>query len=150
MALMGKTNGFVVLASTFVLAFAIGCGSSEPGADGTTGTTSGGTASGTSGGDTTAMVTADQVAAVLTTRCMPCHGGAKPQEELNMQTIDGLLKGSEHGAVVVPGDAAGSMIVHALHGTNGKKKMPPAKAPAATDAEIKLIEDWINAGAKTS
>jgi hypothetical protein len=81
---------------------------------------------------------------------MPCHGGAQPKEEFNLETIDGLLKGSEHGRMVVPGDAANSVVVHALHGTNGKKKMPPAQGKPLTDAEIKLIEDWINAGAKAS
>ena len=84
---------------------------------------------------------------VINTRCMPCHGGSTPKEELNLTSVAGLLKGSEHGPVVTPGDAANSKVVHALRGTGGMKKMPPAKAPQPTEEQIKIIEDWINAGA---
>jgi uncharacterized membrane protein len=96
------------------------------------------------------MVAAKDVEDVLLQHCMPCHAGAEAKEKLNLETVAGLLKGSEHGAMVVPGDAANSVVVHALHGTNGKKKMPPAQGKPLTDAQIKLIEDWINAGAKPS
>jgi uncharacterized membrane protein len=124
--------------------FVLGCSGSDTAKEGgtTTTTTTGG------GGDVAPMVTAAQVMDVISQHCMPCHGGAEPPEELNMETIAGVLKGSEHGAIVVAGDAANSKIIQAMRGTGGMKKMPP-KGDAVSEEHIKLIEDWINAGAKT-
>lgn len=96
------------------------------------------------------MVTASQVMDVINQNCMPCHAGAAPKAKLNMESIEGLLKGSEEGAVVKPGDAANSKIVKAMRGQTGVKKMPPKPKASVSEENIKLIEDWINAGAKAS
>jgi len=79
---------------------------------------------------------------------MPCHAGADAKEELALDTIEGLMAGSEHGAMVVPGDAATSQLIKNLRG-DGAVRMPYLRDPLA-EADIKLIEDWINAGAATS
>lgn len=126
--------------------FVLGCSQDNSGEDTTsnpptTTTTTGG------GEPQTPMVTAAQVVEITNKRCMPCHGGAEPQEGLNLETLAGLMKGGEHGPVVVAGDAAGSKIVIAMRGGDGVKKMPPQGDPVPED-EIKMIEDWINAGAK--
>lgn len=148
MAIMATTNKLWALVAVAVLAFAIGCSGGDEG--------DGGTTSGTTTGATTGAMneptgpTAEQVVAMLNKNCMPCHGGAEPQEGINLETIEGLMKGGEHGPVVVAGDASGSKIVQALRGTGGAKKMPPAASPQPSEEEIKLVEDWINAGAKTS
>lgn len=91
--------------------------------------------------------TAQAVQDVLNQRCMPCHATGNPKEGLAMDSIDGLLKGGEHGPVVVAGDAANSLVVQRMRGLGGKKKMPPMGDPATED-EIKTVEAWINAGAK--
>ncbi len=153
MALMGYSKGFWALAGMAVLAFAIGCGSGDAEPDGSTTSPTGKSTAGMTGNEdigSGSTPTAPQVAALLTKRCMPCHGGAEPQEKLNLESIEGLIKGSENGPVVVAGDAAGSKVVQAMHGTSGVDKMPPATAAQLTADEIKLVEDWINAGAKTS
>jgi uncharacterized membrane protein len=148
MAIMATTNKLWALVAVAVLAFAIGCSGGDEG--------DGGTTSGTTTGATTGAMneptgpTAEQVVAMLNKNCMPCHGGAEPQEGINLETIEGLMKGGEHGPVVVAGDASGSKIVQALRGTGGAKKMPPAASPQPSEEEIKLVEDWIHAGAKTS
>lgn len=63
-----------------------------------------------------------------------------------MSTYASVMKGSEHGPVVVPGNPSESMIVHALKGERGKKRMPPM-GPLSAE-EIAKIESWIQAGAK--
>lgn len=151
MAFMAKTNKIWALFAVAVLAFAIGCSGAEEGDGGTTSATGGKSTAGMpdDAKDDAAGPTAAQVVAMLNKNCMPCHGGAEPQEELNMETLEGLMKGGEHGPVVVPGDAAGSKIVQALRGMGGTKKMPPSASPQPSEEEIKLVEDWIGAGAKT-
>lgn len=60
------------------------------------------------------------------------------------------MKGSEHGPVVIPGDPENSMLVHAIRGEKGKKRMPLEPAEPLSHAEIQTIIEWIKAGAKES
>jgi hypothetical protein len=126
------------LAGVGVFVLAIGCSGGEDGSSVST----------EEEGQGAAMVTASQVQDVLNSHCMPCHGGAQPKEGLNMESIEGLLKGAEDGPVVVPGDASASKMVKAMRGGgDGVPKMPPQGA-SVPEEKIKLVEDWINAGAK--
>jgi dipeptidyl aminopeptidase/acylaminoacyl peptidase len=77
---------------------------------------------------------------------MPCHNKQTHTEGLVLETYQGLMKGTEHGRIVVPGKSAKSDIV--LHITGAKKpKMPPTgKGPSAK--EVALLRAWIDAGAK--
>jgi hypothetical protein len=93
------------------------------------------------------MVTASQVQDVLNANCVTCHSGDKAKADLHLDSIEGLMKGGEDGPVVVAGKAADSMIVKAVRGEPGVKRMPPQGAVPEDD--IKKIEDWINAGAKS-
>lgn len=89
-----------------------------------------------------------KVQPLLQQKCAACHG-ENGKEGIDLRTYGSLMKGGEHGAIVVPGDAANSVLVQALRGTNGKKQMP-MKADPLSEEEIKLVEDWIQAGAKES
>jgi cytochrome c551/c552 len=52
----------------------------------------------------------------------------------------------DHGPVVIPKDAAGSLLAQKLLGTQASGTiMPPGGK--LSDAEIQLILDWIMAGA---
>ncbi|HRK22811.1 MAG TPA: c-type cytochrome [Fimbriimonadaceae bacterium] len=113
-----------------------GTGATPPAASGGTGGDAGATAAGGYAG----------VQAILTARCMPCHG-ENGKEGIDLRSYDSVMKGGEHGAIVKAGDAAGSQIIHALRGHNGIKQMPMNQAPLSEE-DIKKIEDWINAGAK--
>jgi molybdenum cofactor synthesis domain-containing protein len=54
------------------------------------------------------VVFTDLVAPVLAADCVSCHGPAKVQGGLRLDTSDGLLKGGDNGRVVTAGRAAGS------------------------------------------
>ena len=41
---------------------------------------------------------------LLATNCLACHNAKVKQGGLDLSTREGLLKGSEHGPVVVPGN----------------------------------------------
>src|SRR5215470_5536154 len=66
---------------------------------------------------------------VLVTHCYKCHSadsdGGQPKAGLRLDTKAGVLAGGESGAAIVPGDAAGSLIIEALR--HDGLEMPPGK-----------------------
>ncbi|NOT60258.1 MAG: DUF1549 domain-containing protein, partial [Acidobacteria bacterium] len=82
---------------------------------------------------------------VLKGKCAACHDAESASGGLNLQSRASLLKGGAGGAVIIPGDAAQSRLLHALEGTHGLKPMPPGK-PLDTET-IKAFRQWIDAGA---
>src|SRR4030095_5427176 len=54
---------------------------------------------------------AEQVRTVLETQCLICHGGKFKQAGLTVATREGLLRGSDNGPVVIPGNARASLLV---------------------------------------
>jgi mono/diheme cytochrome c family protein len=79
---------------------------------------------------------------VLQSRCINCHGGQRTSEGLDMKTYAALMAGSQNGSVVTPGDATNSSFV-----TLAAEGKMPKRGPKLTPAEIKLLTDWVNAGA---
>src|SRR5260221_2832558 len=65
-----------------------------------------------------------------------------------MDTAELALKGGETGAGLKPGRAAESLMVQAVKGTHENIARMPYKKPPLSDAQIALIEQWINEGAK--
>ena len=57
--------------------------------------------------------------------CVKCHGAQKPKAQLRLDSLEGVLKGSEDGKVLVVGDSAKSKIVTAVARINPKTAMPP-------------------------
>jgi hypothetical protein len=57
-----------------------------------------------------------------------------------------LLQGSISGKVIVPGNAAESLLVRRISGEDGVR-MPPIGQPLS-DSEIALIREWIDQGAR--
>jgi uncharacterized membrane protein len=80
---------------------------------------------------------------LLQSRCVSCHGGQQAPRGLNLQSYDSLMAGSQNGPVLIAGDAANSLIVQLV--TAGKM---PKRGPQLTPAEVQMLSDWINAGAK--
>jgi hypothetical protein len=106
---------------------------------------------------------------LLEASCVRCHGPEKAKGELRLDSLEGVKKGSEHGAILKPGNSAGSTLVIAVSRLNPDLAMPPIpkerKGPQPTgqkkDAkpqgppakpltpeEVGLIRAWIDQGAK--
>ena len=79
---------------------------------------------------------------IFEARCIRCHGTSRQNGGLMLNSYAAVLAGGTDGAVVVPGDAAGSVLVRLI--TEGK--MPKNSSPLSVE-QITLISDWINAGA---
>lgn len=85
---------------------------------------------------------ASDILPIFESRCIGCHGGERTQEGLDLKTHASLIAGSDNGPVVVPGDAANSLLVEMV----ATQKMPK-RGPKLTPPQIQLITDWINQGA---
>lgn len=87
-----------------------------------------------------------QIEPILATNCQGCHNATKRSGGLSLATYEDALEGGRTGAVIRPGAASRSLIVHKLTGANDPR-MPKDKPPLA-DAEIALIQRWIDEGAR--
>ena len=79
---------------------------------------------------------------ILESRCGKCHMGSFTSENLNMETYDSLMAGSQNGAVIVAGNAKESLLARKI-----LKGEMPKRGPKLTPAQVQIIIDWINAGA---
>ena len=81
---------------------------------------------------------------ILTDRCVRCHGAEKQKAGLRLDSREAMLKGSETGPVIMPGQPEKSLLIEAIH-QKGELKMPPdEKLPAEAIANLTA---WIKAGA---
>ena len=88
-----------------------------------------------------------QVKPIFARHCAACHGVKKQQVGLRIDSAKGMLDGGDSGPAIVPGEAAKSLLIHAITGTEGASQMPP-EGDKLSDAEIASIRKWINDGAK--
>lgn len=82
---------------------------------------------------------------ILQSRCVNCHGGQKTQKGLDMTSYAQLMAGSENGSVVTPGSADKSSFIQMIL----QNKMPKS-GPKLLPAQVQLLVDWVNAGAKNN
>ena len=89
-----------------------------------------------------------QIRPLLAKRCHECHGAAKQQGGVRLDTRAGVFAGpvpSTGVPAVVPGDAAGSRLIGVLAHADYDVGMPPAgKLP---DEEVALLTAWVERGA---
>jgi hypothetical protein len=83
---------------------------------------------------------------VLAGKCFSCHGGDKRSGGLSLKDRDGVLAGGRSGVVVVPGDAAASLLMRKVSG-EVQPAMPPV-GPGLTPAELGALRSWIDQGAR--
>jgi cytochrome c553 len=80
---------------------------------------------------------------ILVAKCQSCHGPKRQQGGLRLDSRAALLKGSDNGAVVVPGESNKSLLVKAIH-YDGDVQMPPkSKLP---DEAIANLTEWVKMG----
>ena len=88
------------------------------------------------------------VAPTFDARCVTCHGPSRQAGKLRLDSPEAIRKGGESGAVIVPGNAAGSLIVRRLFlPASDKKIMPPKGHPSPSHAEVSVLRWWIDQGA---
>ncbi len=86
----------------------------------------------------------EKVRPVLQAQCFNCHGGKFKQAGLNLQTREALLRGSDNGAVVVPGKADESLLVKKIR--HEHEPGMPYRAAKLPETAIIDLTAWVNAG----
>jgi cytochrome b subunit of formate dehydrogenase len=72
-------------------------------------------------------------------KCGACHGTSVKLAQLSFVTYADALKGGQDGAVILPGDAAGSLLI--------QKQQAGGHPGQFTGEEIEQVSQWIAAGA---
>ena len=89
----------------------------------------------------------------LKMNCISCHNKTTTKADLNMETPELMIKGGETGPALVPGKSAESLVVAASLHTQDMEMPPPNNKSGAvnlTPAEIAILKQWIDQGAKAS
>ncbi|NNC90399.1 MAG: DUF1553 domain-containing protein [Akkermansiaceae bacterium] len=87
---------------------------------------------------------------IIAEKCIACHSSDEDKKlkgGLEMSTRELLLKGGDSGEVVIPGNAAESLLYIATTWEDEDYEMPPKEADRLTEDQQEKIRDWINAGA---
>jgi hypothetical protein len=87
-----------------------------------------------------------QIEPILASTCLECHSQDKRKGGLSLATYADILEGGRSGAVVRPGNSAGSLIVHRITGAV-EPQMPKDELPLGAP-EIALLRLWIDQGAR--
>lgn len=88
---------------------------------------------------------------IFDAKCVACHGSSKEQAGLRLDLFELLMKGGKDGAVVVPRNPDGSLLLQRVTLSPSDKHFMPAegRTPLTPD-EISTIRAWIQAGASPS
>ncbi|MBM3875698.1 MAG: DUF1553 domain-containing protein [Verrucomicrobia bacterium] len=85
---------------------------------------------------------------LLAAHCYKCHNAAegKIKGGLALDSRDGLLKGGDHGAAIVPGNPDKSLLIKAVKYGDPDLQMPP-KGEKLSDRQVADLAAWIKMGA---
>ena len=90
---------------------------------------------------------------IIQANCLPCHqagGEGHEKSGLDLTTHEGLMKGTRHGPIVIPGDAFSSNLNVLLEGRADPKIKMPHDGKELTKWERMLFRRWVNRGAKNN
>lgn len=89
-----------------------------------------------------------RVAPILDQHCVVCHGAEKQKAGLRLDAFEHLKRGAKSGEVLKAGDAKGSELLRrVMLPKDDEEVMPSDGKPLLSADEIKVIEQWIAAGA---
>jgi hypothetical protein len=87
-----------------------------------------------------------EIKPLLTRHCYECHNAKVHKGGLRVDTAAGLRKGGNSGPAILPAKPPESPILRAVQGAEDVTRMPYKRTPL-TNAEIRLLSDWIAQGA---
>ncbi len=86
----------------------------------------------------------DQMEPVLKRTCLPCHNAQVKQGGFDLSTREALLRGSEHGKVVVPGNPNESQLYKLV--AHVSEPAMPFKSKKLPDDVVAKFSEWIKQG----
>jgi uncharacterized membrane protein len=94
------------------------------------------------------------VVPILDKHCKSCHVPGQPGYVVSgfeLGSYETLMKGTQFGPVVLPGDPLTSVLVMLIEGrVDPSLKMPHGNASTPTQDEILTIRRWVEQGAKNN
>lgn len=96
-----------------------------------------------------ALLYNDVIQPIFEDKCVSCHNPRKLKGSLNMESHAELLKGGEHGKIVIPTDPVNSEIGKRMNlPLQDKEHMPPSGKKQLSKDEVTMINWWIESGAE--
>jgi hypothetical protein len=90
---------------------------------------------------------ARDVQPILKGRCLSCHDSRRHRGDLRLDVRANTLRGGESGKPgVVPGNSQKSELFRRITTSDDDEAMPPS-GKRLSDAQVKLLRDWIDSGA---
>ncbi|MCX6877495.1 MAG: hypothetical protein NTW21_27350 [Verrucomicrobia bacterium] len=107
-------------------------------------------------GDPKPVTYANDVKPILDATCATCHNAGKPKAGLQMDSLEGVLKGTKKRQLVAPGKSADSRLVQLVESVAAAAKDPDGQTRALhkkgvkplTPEQISQLKAWIDQGAK--
>ncbi|MBF0621486.1 MAG: hypothetical protein HQL54_06125 [Magnetococcales bacterium] len=93
----------------------------------------------------------EDVFPILKYRCLECHAAGGPGtvlSGLDLETYEGLMKGTKYGPIITPGNAMVSNLNVLVEGRAGIRM--PHNRKRLTKCEVQILRDWVNQGAKNN
>jgi hypothetical protein len=87
----------------------------------------------------------DHVAPIFDESCGHCHGAADPDGGLDLSSYAALMQGGGSGAVIAPGDPAGSRLLRLV--TKAEEPVMPADGGELSPDAVETLRRWIAQGA---
>ena len=88
---------------------------------------------------------------ILDQYCMGCHRAGEKGEVasgFNMETYEGVMKGTRFGSMIVVGDAQSSNMIILMEGrADPSISMPHGTDQQIAEQEIQTVRSWIDQGA---
>jgi mono/diheme cytochrome c family protein len=89
---------------------------------------------------------------ILNDYCVSCHqpgGKGYEKSKLDLRTYQNLMKGTQFGSVVKPGDSFTSILIQVVEGrVHASIKMPYGMNGGLAKDKIALMKKWVQQGAK--
>jgi hypothetical protein len=89
---------------------------------------------------------------ILNDYCVSCHqpgGKGYDKSRLDLRTHQSLMKGTQFGSVVKPGDSFTSILIQVVEGrVHASIKMPYGMNGGLAKDKIALMKKWVQQGAK--
>jgi uncharacterized membrane protein len=97
---------------------------------------------------------AKDVVPILDQHCKSCHVAGQAGYVVSgfeLENYETLMKGTQYGAVIVPGDPLTSALVMLIEGrADPSLKMPHGNAKPLDPKDIATIRQWVEQGAKNN
>ena len=95
----------------------------------------------------------EDVFPILEIRCVSCHqpgGDGYETSGLDMRTYEGLMKGTEHGPIIVPGSIVESNLLAMIDRRTSPELWMPHGKKQLSKCERQAIRFWVAQGARNN